>query len=301
MVTLTFLQLLESAGLLPYQAQLLDNGFDDVDSLCDMIDDDMIKLGIAAEHRRTSYGLFTRLRSAKTAATQPAAGPIIDLEATTPSLSKTESGLMAWDPDIKASQEGRTELHVINETGSYFTHVALAPLGSEMLVPASAWTTITSDDSVVQRLLDLYFCWEYPVFASLSKEHFIKDFCEGRARYCSPILVNALLALGYCCSSQQIGSVPKQDIYPSGDEFFEESLRLFHAEEDHHNLTTVQALSVMSLRESSCGRDSQSYSYAEQCISLALEMGTHRVDKRMSNDESAVTAVTFWGAFGLDQ
>lgn len=57
----------------------------------------------------------------------------------------------------------------------------------------------------------------------------------------------------------------------------------------------------MSLRESSCGRDSQSYHYAGQCTRLAIEMGTHLVDETMDADESIVTAATFWGAYGLDQ
>lgn len=261
----------------------------------------MIQCGILGKDRRTAHELFTQLRSEEETTTQPAADATIKFKATRFLPSSTESNVMGCSPDIKVLEEGRTRLGVINEAGGYFTDIAPAPLGLEMLVSASAWTTITSDDSVVQRLLALYFCWEYPVFAAFSKEHFIKDFCEGRARYCSPILVNALLALGYCCSSQQIGSLPAQDTHPSGDEFFKESVRLFLAEENHYNLTTVQALGVMSLRESSCGRDSQSYYYAEQCMGLALEMGMHRVDKRMDSDESAVTAATFWGAFGLDQ
>ncbi|KOS18780.1 Nitrogen assimilation transcription factor nit-4 [Escovopsis weberi] len=36
------------------------------------------------------------------------------------------------------------------------------------------WTQITSDFNLVQHLLALYFCWEYPTFASLS-DHFFKE------------------------------------------------------------------------------------------------------------------------------
>lgn len=33
------------------------------------------------------------------------------------------------------------------------------------------WTTVTSDTELIEHFLALYFCWEYPIFASLSKEH----------------------------------------------------------------------------------------------------------------------------------
>ncbi|KAI3400743.1 hypothetical protein diail_1952 [Diaporthe ilicicola] len=61
------------------------------------------------------------------------------------------------------------------------------------------------------------------------------------------------------------------------------------------------ALGIMSIREASCGRDSESWYYAGQSIRLAVEMGLHRVrDDSGSSDEVAVQAATFWGAFALD-
>ncbi|KAA8636754.1 hypothetical protein SMACR_00182 [Sordaria macrospora] len=167
--------------------------------------------------------------------------------------------------------------------------------------PHVAWTTITSDNSLVQHLLALYFCWEYPTFASLSKEHFLKDFMDGRPRFCSSLLVNALLALGCRFSSQPSTRANPNDPYSSGDHFFKECQRLFDQEENHHTLTTIQALGIMSIREASCGRDSESWYYAGQSIRLAIEMGLHRVqDDGKDCDESAVQAATFWGAFALD-
>ena len=172
----------------------------------------------------------------------------------------------------------------------------------EMRVPPETWTSISSDGSLVEHLLSLYFCWEYPTFASLSKEHFLKDFAEGRPRFCSPILVNALLALGCRFSSQPSTRANPDDPYTSGDHFFKESQRLFYQEHDHHTLTTIQALGIMSIREASCGRDSESWYYAGQSIRLAIEMGLHQLeDDGNDDDESAVQAATFWGAFALDQ
>lgn len=177
----------------------------------------------------------------------------------------------------------------------------LAPLDSpEMKAPAATWTSVTSDISLVQHLLALYFCWEYPTFASLSKEHFMRDFLGGRPRYCSPILLNALLALGCRFSSQPNTRAVEDDPTTSGDHFFKESLRLLYRETNHHNLTTIQALGIMSIREASCGRDSESWYYAGQSIRMAIEMGLHRLPDDGDEDELAVQAATFWGAFALD-
>ena len=173
------------------------------------------------------------------------------------------------------------------------------PLGSEMLVPASVWTSVTTDAWMVQRLLALYFCWEYPIFASLSKDYFVKDFCEGRARYCSSILVNSLLSMGSCFStSSLVGSDGQQ---ASSDLFFNETVRLLEANQGRQDLTTVQALGIMSLRQLSCGKDLESYYYSGQSIRMAIEMGTNCSDGVYGESESAVRAATFWGAYSLDQ
>lgn len=177
----------------------------------------------------------------------------------------------------------------------------LAPLEPpEMKVPPSTWTDITNDSALVQHLLALYFCWEYPTFASLSKEHFLRDYAHGRHRYCSPILVNALLALGCRFSTQPNTRANPNEPRTSGDHFFKEALRLLYKETNNHTLTSIQALGIMSIREASCGRDSESWYYAGQSVRLAVEMGLHRVNIDADEDELAVQAATFWGAFALD-
>ncbi|KAI1359018.1 fungal-specific transcription factor domain-containing protein [Xylaria arbuscula] len=177
----------------------------------------------------------------------------------------------------------------------------LAPLEpTDTIVPPSTWTSITNDSALVQHLLALYFCWEYPTFASLSKEHFMKDYVHGRHRYCSPILINALLALGCRFSTQPNSRANPNDAKTSGDHFFKETLRLLSRESNSHTLTTIQALGIMSIREASCGRDSEAWYYAGQSIRLCIEMGLHRLNDDGDEDELAVQAATFWGAFALD-
>ncbi|KAL2141995.1 hypothetical protein VTI28DRAFT_1731 [Corynascus sepedonium] len=223
---------------------------------------------------------------------------------TTPSSHPDPS---TWNPDIVRQIQSRVGSWVdsqvdVQETGRGrgFGRL-LIPEIPELQVPPGTWTTVTSDPALVQHLLYLYFCWEYPTFASLSKEHFLKDFLEGRPRFCSSILVNALLALGCRFSRKPNTRSNPDDPHTSGNHFFKECQRLFYQEQDHHKLTTIQALGIMSIREASCGRDSESWYYAGQSIRLAIEMGLHQIqDDGRDDDESAVQAATFWGAFALD-
>lgn len=231
--------------------------------------------------------------------------------------SNSVADAMSWTPDVRDSAATAA-----NRPGDYWSdslrpdHMSepmpryrgiaqvLSPLSeAEMLNPSGTWTNMTADINLVHHLLALYFCWEYPTFASLSKEHFLRDFQNGRQRFCSPMLVNALLALGCRFSTQPMTRESPNDSYTSGDHFFKEALRLYNNETDHHSLTTIQALGIMAIREASSGRDSESWYYGGQSQRLALEMGlndTHIHDEE-DDDELAVRAATFWGAFALDQ
>jgi hypothetical protein len=89
-----------------------------------------------------------------------------------------------------------------------------------------SWTTVTSDGELIEHLLSLYFCWEYLIFVSLSKEDFIQDFRRGTLRYCSPLPVNALLAIASRFSDRPIVPSDPTDSTTAGDHFFAEALRL---------------------------------------------------------------------------
>jgi hypothetical protein len=170
--------------------------------------------------------------------------------------------------------------------------------------PGGTWTEITQDIRLVEHLMTLYFCWEYPTFASLSKEHFMDDFRAGNPRYCSSLLVNAMLALGCRFSDLPESRADPNNPATSGDHFFTEAKRLL-AEDDRTSLTTIQAIGLIAIREASYGHDSESLYYSGQAIRLAVEAGLHTeveiYENVPLNRSDEVRASTFWGAFALDQ
>jgi hypothetical protein len=176
-------------------------------------------------------------------------------------------------------------------------------------VPSTSWTRVTTNSNLVDHFLGLYFCWEYPTFASLSKEHFLADFRRGRSVFSSSLLVNAILALGARFSDMPAdGRKEPHDPRTAGQPFFDEAKRLL-GEEEMPSLTTIQALGLMSLRQASCGNDASSWHYARQSMRMAIDLDLHldrpvpdgSLDATISQAEREVRSATFWGCFNLEQ
>ena len=172
------------------------------------------------------------------------------------------------------------------------------------LIPSEAWTRVTRDAALVGHLMGLYFCWQHPVFVLLSKECFLHDMSKGRTKYCSPLLVNALLSVACGLSDYPELRTDPNDSKTAGDSFYAEAKRLLF-DDEHSSLTTVQALALMGLREVSCGRDSSGFHLMGRCMRMAIELGLHLATvssetSALSLTEIEVRKITFWGIFTLD-
>lgn len=53
---------------------------------------------------------------------------------------------------------------------------------------------MTTDDALVSRLLSLYFQFEYIRARPFQKALFLDDLVQGKTDFCSPLLVNCILA-----------------------------------------------------------------------------------------------------------
>ncbi|KAI1839490.1 hypothetical protein JX266_014299 [Neoarthrinium moseri] len=93
----------------------------------------------------------------------------------------------------------------------------------------------------------------------LAQQRILREgFPHSRPRYCSQILVSALLVLGCGFSNKPNIWANVNDQSTLVDHFFKETLRLFYREINNHTLTTIQAFSCMFLRDASCGRGTES-------------------------------------------
>lgn len=179
----------------------------------------------------------------------------------------------------------------------------------------TSWTNVTNDPELVNHLLNMYFTWHYTFFTTLSKHLFLKDFYLGRppgdsrhaTQYCTPILVNAMLALGCHFTSNPAAREDPEDSATAGDHFFREAKRLIMENDEHEkpHLTTVQALALMSVREAGCGREGKGWVYSGMSFRMSLDMGLNLEssgrDVGLDENEEDVRRVTFWGCFLFDK
>lgn len=185
--------------------------------------------------------------------------------------------------------------------------------------PITSWTRVTDDPELVVHLLNMYFTWHYTYFTTLSKTLFYRDFLLGKppptakrkTYYCSPLLVNAILALGCHFTSHSGARLNPDDSATAGDHFFKEAKRLIMENDEHEKprLTTVQALALMSVREAGCGREAKGWVYSGMSFRMACDMGLNldsgrlTTNKSVNGDEEAedVRRVTFWGCYLFDK
>ncbi|KAK4148811.1 hypothetical protein C8A00DRAFT_19422 [Chaetomidium leptoderma] len=160
------------------------------------------------------------------------------------------------------------------------------------------WTKVTSDTRLVQRLLTRFFASSLPYLSLVSQRHFIQDFREGKPRYCSEALVNAVL--GMACKAATAASQLVSRV-SFGDAFMGEAKGLLAKEKDHVNLPCVQALGVLAMAEMAQGNEEEASDLArgsvKACIRLILQ--TQQRDHELDDDFKTVRALAYCGGFSL--
>ena len=68
----------------------------------------------------------------------------------------------------------------------------------------SDWTTVRKNDGQMRELLEAYFMYGSQFFICFQKDYFLEDMVAKRHKFCSPLLANAVLAVGYVCFSVKI-------------------------------------------------------------------------------------------------
>ena len=186
-------------------------------------------------------------------------------------------------------------------------------LEEEQEYAITSWTGVTSDPDLVVHLLNMYFSWHYTYFTTLSKSLFYRDFKRGKTahdtkrktQYCTPLLVNAMLALGCHFTSWPQARADPRDSATAGDHFFREAKRLILENDEHETprLATVQALALMSVREAGCGREARGWVYSGMSFRMAYDLGLNIESGSSNLDESEIDArrITIWGCFLFDK
>ncbi|KAI9830707.1 MAG: hypothetical protein M1826_004536 [Phylliscum demangeonii] len=190
--------------------------------------------------------------------------------------------------------------------------VATAPYLS---VPARPWTQITDDDDFVSHLVSLYFTWDQPFHGTVEMESFLDGMrsvnADGSIRpsmcsqFCSPPLVNAILAKACQLSFDPKAFVAPGDMASRGQQFSNEAARLLELEVDRPTVTQMQAMSILYTYHGLNGHTNGDGQYHNEVLKrLGLDLLRDRPpDFEMSQDRRrywrALSMVT-WGFYVRD-
>jgi hypothetical protein len=129
---------------------------------------------------------------------------------------------------------GTSNLLFVGGTGdneAFMADTETTELYSRQADAIVSWTNVTDDPELVMHLINMYFTWHYTYFTTLSKNLFWREFLRGRLPsevrrekvYCTPLLVNAMLALGCHFTSWRAARANPDDSATAGDHFFQAS------------------------------------------------------------------------------
>lgn len=177
-------------------------------------------------------------------------------------------------------------------------------------VPAKPWTVLTEDDNLVSHLISLWLEYNNPFFRVVEEDLFVKAMQSGdlRSEYCSPFLVNSILALA-CLWSEHEGAFFQPDDYITrGQHFHDEAFRLWQLEEGRASLTNLQALAILypgcilrgkdKLGVSTCALLTQMGRSVPDTLQQTSSQSSHTPDELKAYQRARKTVA--WAAFACD-
>ncbi|KAL3478133.1 hypothetical protein BJX99DRAFT_108244 [Aspergillus californicus] len=170
-------------------------------------------------------------------------------------------------------------------------------------VPALPWTSVTIDEGLISRLVSLWFTWIHPFCNWIDRDLFIRDMKSGSisAQYCSPFLVNIILADACAYLDQSAAGGISDSLLSKRTEFYEEAKRLLDKEEGRISLPTVQGLGVLWMCASITGRDRQGWISRGHLAYSLREVSQASSSPSLERDADTPSTVdhTKWGLFNL--
>ncbi|KAF5703906.1 nitrate assimilation regulatory nirA [Fusarium mundagurra] len=193
--------------------------------------------------------------------------PLMPSYLQTPSNPFIHSLIHEWNENDHA---GNASVPRLSESEEKYKAQYLRPVHAASIIDhrmdeivPSKWTTVNADDSLMRTFIRAYFLYEYDWFTFFHKDYFLDDMLAGSNTFCSPLLVNAILAVGCFWNPNSLGY-----------RFLAEAKRLWAVEESRErNLTTLQAVLIINTIVNMFGIDKPASAYLVQAINIAHDLG----------------------------
>ncbi|KAH7186633.1 hypothetical protein DER44DRAFT_816856 [Fusarium oxysporum] len=168
----------------------------------------------------------------------------------------------------------QTEASASQSETIYMTPYNMAELMDPYIpnIQISKWTSVETDDELLRALLRAYFLHDYANYTCFQKDIFPQAMRDSDTRFCSLLLVNAVLA--EACHSYRKATRRAQFWRPEtlGYRFLAEAKRLWELESGKSKLTTLHAAMVSHIIYTINGMDQIGISYLLQSVQLAQNL-----------------------------
>ncbi|WQF77081.1 Putative zn(2)Cys(6) fungal-type DNA-binding domain-containing protein [Colletotrichum destructivum] len=127
------------------------------------------------------------------------------------------------------------------------------------------WTDVPVTDDFAARVISLYLTTDHPLLGIFDPHLFITDLVGQRQKYCSRLLVNALMYWG----CQMYTAIEEKTVHYI-EPFCKETERLWLLEKDNTSILNAASAQLLSLSYLGHGKDHHVLEY----LAVALRMGT---------------------------
>ncbi|KAF3914105.1 hypothetical protein AA313_de0205703 [Arthrobotrys entomopaga] len=178
----------------------------------------------------------------------------------------------------------------------------------DMVLTAEPWTTVIDDNELVAHLISAYIAWDAVAWNWLDIEIFLDAMAHKDFEFCSPLLVNSILALA-CHMSIRI-PIRSDPHNPNtlGYRFIEQALKLWHEDSQEPKLTVILSGMILCEVLSVNGKDELGYLFFQSAVSLYEKLSEKRTAAsknpraKSPNSDSKMEralATASWGLFRL--
>lgn len=127
-------------------------------------------------------------------------------------------------------------------------------------VPVHLVTGISA--ALQDQLLDIYWTWQNPWNYLVHKARFLQELHSSPGRYCSPLMLHAILSLAARFSDDIELRTDPSDPDTAGCRLAEEAKKLLYHEMETPTVSTVGATMVLSMREMAVDKEAVGWTYA---------------------------------------
>ncbi|KAK8070947.1 hypothetical protein PG997_011150 [Apiospora hydei] len=164
----------------------------------------------------------------------------------------------------------------------------------------SAWTTVQISNELAARIVSLYLKTDHPMLGTFDPDLFVSDLVTQQKRFCSSLLVNALLYWG----SQMYSAIDKE-VQKYVRLFCTEAERLWSEAKHTDTLLNMAGAQLLSLASMGHGKDHACLKYLTEAVNMGVRLKLFgRTDaigedtqRKMSVDDQSATSFAAWGIF----